>query len=591
MKKTIILFAASAITINLNAQLQEAIALTDKEQFEKATGLYKAAVAAAPTSGEAWYFMGENYWYNERRDSAEACYRKGVEVNPRFPLNHIGLGKVLQNKDGTTGTHAQATVGSGGTSASVGMGSNMTEAQRQFEEALVLIEDKTNKFSKPVKSLAYRELAEALVSCKEPNYTTALAHLAKAEELNPTDIEIFILRGDILAKKDPRTGPTEAVAEYKKAIDLQGMNPKPLTKKAVMYHRSGRNPVAAIEEYTKAITNDPAYAPAYRGRAEAYFSNKEVDKATADYEKYLELNKGSVSARVRYAKFLYLVGRYSESLTEINAVKATGLDDNSLRRIEGYNLSASGDYVKALEVMEEYLSQQPDDLEIPSDWEVMGKIYEGLAKQVGEGTITTGGLPTGNLDSLAAEFCLMCVRVDRDRVDLFTNAAQLFRKTKQYDKEVQVWKEKIATGDVKANDWFFLGGAANRAKQFNLADSAWTKYIERNDKAYQGYLGRARANVGLDTAKTTWQAKPFYEEVVRRMKPEEIEKNKVDAEEAYFYLGYYYYSKEENLPMAKCWMEKVRDLNAGTNNTKIGSDMILRKEMKDLAPADCTLLP
>ena len=80
-------------------------------------------------------------------------------------------------------------------------------------------------------------------------------------------------------------------------------------------------------------------------------------------------------------------------------------------------------------------------------------------------------------------------------------------------------------------------------------------------------------------------------EVVRRMKPEEIEKSKVDAEEAYFYLGYYYYAQEKNLPMAKCWMEKVRDLNAGTNNTKIGSDMILTKEMKDLAPADCTLLP
>ena len=57
-----------------------------------------------------------------------------------------------------------------------------------------------------------------------------------------------------------------------------------------------------------------------------------------------------------------------------------------------------------------------------------------------------------------------------------------------------------------------------------------------------------------------------------------------------FYLGYYYYTQEKNLPLAKCWMEKVRDLNAGTANTKIGSEMLLRNEMKDLAAADCTLL-
>ncbi|MBP6573388.1 MAG: hypothetical protein KA230_02975 [Flavobacteriales bacterium] len=566
MKKSIILCAASVVSLNLSAQLQEATQLTDKEQFEKATSLYKVAIAAAPTSGEAWFFMGENFWYNERRDSAEICYRKGAEVNPRFPLNHAGIGKALRAKD------------------------NITEAQAKFTEALAMAEDKTNKFGKPAKSLAYREVAEAMSVGKNPDFVTAMAYLAKAEELTPSDIEIFILRGDMSVAADPRSGPTQAVAEYNKAINLQGLNPKPLTKKALMYHRSGRNPAGAVEEYTKAIANDAAYAPAYRGRAEAHFSLKQYDQATADYEKYLELNKGSVSARVRYAKFLYLIGKNNESLAEITALKATGLNDNSLRRIEGYNLAAAGNYVQALEVMEEYLSEQPDDLEIPSDWEVMGKIYEGLAKQVGEGTITTGGLPSGNLDSLAAEMCLICVRVDRDRPDLYLNAANLFKKAKRYDKEVEVWQEKIAAGEAKANDYFYLGSAANRAKMFPLADSAWTSYIERNSKTYDGYLGRARANVGMDTARTTWQAKPFYEEVVKHLTPENIEKKKVDVEEAYFYLGYYYYTQEKNLPLAKCWMEKVRDLNAGTANTKIGSEMLLRNEMKDLAAADCTLL-
>ena len=74
------------------------------------------------------------------------------------------------------------------------------------------------------------------------------------------------------------------------------------------------------------------------------------------------------------------------------------------------------------------------------------------------------------------------------------------------------------------------------------------------------------------------------------MKLEEQASKKVELEEAYFYLGFYYFTKEKDMGAAKCWFTKLKDLNAGTSNTKVGSDMLLTKELKDVGAKDCTLL-
>ncbi len=72
--------------------IAEGIALTESERFEKAATTFRSLLSASPTDGEAWFYLGENYFENEHEDSAAYCYNKGVEVNPRQPLNHAGQG-------------------------------------------------------------------------------------------------------------------------------------------------------------------------------------------------------------------------------------------------------------------------------------------------------------------------------------------------------------------------------------------------------------------------------------------------------------------------------------------------------------------
>ena len=96
--KTFLTLGSFCIAFGAFAQLPEAIKLTDNEQFEKATAAFKRIVESSPNSGEAWFYLGENYFAEDRSDSAEAAFEKGIEVNPGYALNYAGSGKVFHGQ-------------------------------------------------------------------------------------------------------------------------------------------------------------------------------------------------------------------------------------------------------------------------------------------------------------------------------------------------------------------------------------------------------------------------------------------------------------------------------------------------------------
>ena len=576
LSKAIILTTSCATVLNVSAQsLADAIKLTDKEQFEKATLAFNALLTADPQNGETWFYLGENYWSNDRSDSADFCYKRGVGVSPKFPLNEVGIGKVMWLRG------------------------QVVEAQAQFDKAVAISCDKANKCSKPLQASTYREIAEALAQGNSKNLAKALEFVAKSQEFDPKNPETFILKGDILFDQNPTDGGTPLENGFKPAINLDPLNAKPVARKAFMYYR-GKNFAASIEEYTKAIAIDPSFAPAYSGRAEAYFMARDFEKATADMNKYLELNKGSQSARIRNAQFLFLVKKYDESLTEIQALEAEGVKNIVLVRLKAYDLTEKADFVAAEATMKAYLAEQPEAKVISLDYEYLGKIYQGLVPKPVPPTPPAPGAAatppqvtamTMNYDSLAAEMYLKAARMDRSKGYLFADAAKAYSKAKLFEKAIAAMREKIAQGKPEANDYYFLGDAANKGKRWLTADSAWATYIQRNGEVYQGYKFRARAQNNLDSAEVkAFTAKPFYEQVLLKMKPEEKEKYKADLEEALNYMGLYnlYNTEAKDLPKARCYFEKVKALNAGTSITKqVNEVMLLTKDLKDVVPGSC----
>lgn len=593
--KNILTIGIACTALAASAQLPEAIKLTENEQFEKATAAFKHIVQNSPSSGEGWFYMGENYYANDQADSAEAAFLRGIEVNPNYSLNYAGVGKVLRDKGDING------------------------AQAQFAKASEVAELKANKNSKQQIAATYREEAQGLLAGKTPDYAGALALLQKAIDLYPKDPEAYIIKGDALFDQNPRDGTTP-LENYKKAMELAPLSAEPVARKAFMYYRA-KNFTSSIDEYTNAIALDPNYAPAYRGRAEAWFMARNFDKATADMEKYLQLNTGSTSARVRNAQFLFLVKKYDQSLSEIQALEQEGVKNMTLKRLKAFDLEEKGMYSEADKAMQAYFAEQPKDKVISLDYEYQAKIYQGLAKQMEQnppinivnGTAMVDGNnaklastvknPDGTTtlsfkltpyDSLAAEMYLKAARMDPSKNYLFLEAAKAFTDAKAYGKAVSAMQEKVKGGQPEVNDWYYLGAMANRAKMFQTADSAWAIYISKQPNIYQGYLYRARAQAGMDTTEVKyWLAKSSYEEVIRKMKPDEQQGQKADLEEAYNYMGLYYlYNKAEmDRAKAKCWFEKVSALNAGTSITKQVNDVFLKmKELKGVEPAaDCSV--
>lgn len=542
------MITAFGAVVGAQAQtVAEAIALTESERFEKAGTTLRSLLAASPTDGEAWFYLGENYFENDREDSAAYCYNKGVEVNPRQPLNYAGQGKVLWVKG------------------------QRDQAVAKFNEAIGIATDKANKFTKKLQAQTQREVAEGYASGNNKDLAKAMAAVDAAIALDATDPEAFILKGDIMWEQNP-TDASQPVALYKKASDLRTTSAKPVARRGLVYHRA-RNFDAAIAEYDKAIGIEPGFAPAYRGRAEAYFGKRDFAKAKADYDEYLKLNSGSQSAMVRYAQFLYLVQDYKQSLDLIGKLQAAGVDNNTLLRIKGYDQVELKDSANAMATLDAYFAKQPQEKVVPSDLQYYGRAVALM----------------GN-DSLAGEKIMAAAAMPNADPDLYLEAGSYFQKAKLFDRAVLAYQAKTNSSKVVVNDWYYLGGAAQKAEQYEVADMAWTKYTERQQNIYQGYLGRARANVGLDPEKTTWQARPFFEEALRKMKPEDIAgKAAKDAEEAMFYLAFYHFYGSKDLPAAKCWFQKVKELNTGTERTKQSSDMLLSKELKDQPAATCEL--
>ena len=545
MRASILICSIVGIAIGAMAQtpLQRTAQLSENERIEDALKEVRSILAKEPANGEAWFLLGEIQMENDQLDSAAAAYQRGSAAEPSFLLNMIGKAKVDQ-------------------------ANGNSDAARAGMEAVI---QKIAKMPKEMQARIYRNAAKGLILGTTPDHALALRYIDKAIELLPNEPDSYIVKGDIELDANPADA-SKPLMNYRKAMDLAPNTARPIAKRAYVYHR-GANPTAAIAEYDKAITLDPTFAPAFRGRAESHFMARDYEKAVADYQKYLELNQGSQSARSRYAQFLFLSNKYAESLELINALEQEGVKNNTLARLKGYNLVELGDTANALNALETYFEQQPPDRVLSTDVQYYGKAIAML----------------GN-DSLAGEKLLAAASMNRADPNLYAEAGSYFLKAKMYDKAVEAYQKKVASPKVAVNDWYYLGGAANRAQQFNVADSAWANYVVHQPNIYQGYLGRARAQVGLDPEKTTWQAKPFYEDVIRRMTPEDISRSPIDAEEAYFYLAFYNFTVTEDLPVAKCWFEKVKALNAGTGNTKIANDMLLTKELKDVNPAQCEIL-
>lgn len=496
-------------TISSAQSLADARRLTLNEQYEAASGVFRTLVTTTPGKGDYWFYFGKNLLEAENLDSARILFMQGIQHEPANPLNYAGMGIVAKTEG------------------------NAGESAKLFEKALQLGGGKNAE--------VLIRVAEAHVAIEKRDLPQAMNLLQQAEKLQPKNPEIQIITGDAFLENHDGSS---AIKYYEKALALDPQSPLAMLRIGQLWTKA-RNYIGkdgqkgALEYFKEAVAIDPGFAPAYRELGEVYARAQRYQEAKTNYEKYLELSKGNLSARVRYASFLYLTKEYNASLNEIRQIWTQDTTKNLLNRLAAYSSYELKEYDNGLIYIEKFFQRQPQGKIIPSDYTYYGKLLSATGQ-----------------DSLAILKLRSALEQDSSQTDLYSDMAALYAKLKQHDQAVLMYQKKIETGKPTTNDYFRMGQSYYNMKEFGKADTAFMKITESQPSLVVGHLWRGRANASLDPESSEGLAKPHYEEVVKLAESDTVKYQK-ELTEAYKYLGFYYYITKD-YPNARTWWEKVR---------------------------------
>jgi tetratricopeptide (TPR) repeat protein len=272
--------------------------------------------------------------------------------------------------------------------------------------------------------------------------------------------------------------------------------------------------------------------------AEVYAAMKDYSKASEFYTKYIELSEITTEKSKRHASLLYLNKEYEKAISTIEKViKIEGENPTSIR-IMAYSYlrleqtDGSRYYFQKLFTM-------PSVEYLPTDYEN----YSDLLSR------------TGN-DSLAIEYLLKITELDSSRKDIYGKMSILYFKEKNWSGVVSSLQNK---GEITAQEYFDLGKAYYFLQDYVHADSAFNILVERVPDLAIGHFWKARVKTNFDPESDSGLAKPDYE-LFLQLSSEDTLRFKKELIEAYSYLGYYYFLKEDNAN-SKLYWQKVYALD------------------------------
>src|ERR1700756_1297961 len=505
-----------------NAQsLQNAIIKTENEQFNLAASEFKQLITKEPTKGDNYFYYGENFYKNDKIDSALIMYKKGSEVQPTNGLNFVGIGKV-QAQQGKT-----------------------ADANASFFKAKTLAGKNANVLI---------ELADAYINAPEAskNSTQALTILDEALKYDSKNAEAHLIKGDALLDLHPTEGGP-AIKEYDEAQKLNPKSPKSVLRQGKLFYRA-RNYQLALDKYKEAIKIDPTFAPAYIEIAELYHRANQDNNALESIKKYLELNANNAYAQGRYASFLFESKQYPDAIKQIEEIQKKDTSDVYLYRLLGYSYYEMGNktdtaaYTKGYKALSKFFQKTSDKnfKYIADDYSHIGSLLSKIGK-----------------DSLGVVELQKAIDLDPAKnCELYGEMGKIWMKAKKYDKAIVAYEKMPIWGkSLTGQNYYDLGRAYYYGpKDFVKADTAFSKLIQANPTYPLGYFWKAKVHVQMDPKNEKWLAKPDYEKALELVKPEDRTANKANVIDACSYLGYYYVKLKDN-EKAKPYWTTVKELD------------------------------
>lgn len=513
---TVIAFSMAVLMMTgsevFSQDLKAAIKLTRSEQFTAAETAFKNLIQQSPQDGDIYYYYGQNflqeyfsdtvtYDLKEKSDAARKIFQQGVVKDSANPLNYIGLAEVdMLMKD-------------------------LPAAQGKMDKVMTLLPSKANKklVMAPEKhAMALIQAANAYVRAGVSDTAKIFGYLRTAEKLDKKNFDLYIVRGDayIFMLNDG----SKAIASYNLA---QSYNPESSLAKlriGQLWLRA-RNYKDALTYYQEVIKMDPNFAPAYRELGFLLSKAGRNEEAKQNFQKFLALSAGNVTARVQYVNTLFEIQDYKTAVEELNTVYRSDSSNNDLNRALAYAYYETGTYDKGLYYIQKYFKNADPEKIRSTDYSYYGRL---LAKN--------------KFDSLAPEQLMKAYELDTSKPELITEAAMSWVKIKKYPQAAELFNKKIALNKANAMDYYNLGKIYYNMQDFINADTNLAIFNQMQPDYIPGFVWRGRTKSNLDPESDLGLAKPVYEAILEKTTSDTLKYQK-ERMEAMYYLAFYYFKQ------------------------------------------------
>jgi len=598
----------------LNGQaLQDAITYTKNEQYDEADKLFQQLVKAEPSNSKVYFHYGENSLLNYFADTisnslaatareAGDLFNKGVTANPSEPLNYIGLAKVAFFQ----GDNAKA------------------EELRLKAKSLLPTYKKIKQIQDP-KGYAYTlaKIAQSYINFEKVDTSKALPFIRHALTIDPRNSEVYIIAGDIYILVNDGS---KAIKNYNLAQDWDLQSPTANMKIGSIYVK-GRNLMAAIPFYEQAIALNADYAPAYRELGQLYSMAGRFEESRKYFEKYLELTKGNIPAKIRYVNALFYAKEYQEVIRNVEEIFAIDNSRTYMNRIAGYSAYEEGDYDAAKSYMDKLFELLPADRLIKKDYIYYARILVRRNQDYSKLIIDTDNdasdlaklqerypaLKSPAKEKMKADIDALKVKVDAGKARItqaenelnkafeayesainFTgvDANLIYEKgmsqysTRRYDDAAATWARLFDKGRDSENDYLQTGRAYYQAKKFDKAEEIFNQMVAKYPTSLQGYLWLANTASAKDPDSELGLAKPKFQKVLAVASVDSV-KNTKEMFDAMRYLGYNAL-QDHNYDLAGAYYSRMFNLVPKNEDFKVkalGSMSAMHLQMGDYTKA------
>jgi len=557
--KLLMVFLFSIFTF-VNAQKNIGIDYYGIKDYELAKKYFLQKLSENPA--EAHYYLGEIAFAEGQLEEAENYYNKGLQTKFDFYCK-IGLAKI-----------------------------NLKKGQKsEALSSLLSIQKKHSSDIDILVAIGYAYLDNQLYKDVE----SLLKDMQKVDKKNP---KIYVLEGDMFNSMQQNG---VAAGKYEMAILFDPNYAPAYIKLAEVYEKS--NWQVAIEKLKNLLERHPDYTIAYRYLGKIYTNNMRLSLAIDAFKAFFAAGNYTLDDIGKYAQALFFNKNYDEANEKIKEGLAINPSHFVLNRLQMYvaahtlNIEAGLNYAKQFFLLKK---EQPDEY-ITLDYSMYAlllkeaKMYDEAIEQykqvlLKDNTAIESYKEIAILANLkgqsgvAADYYRYYIeKSEPEKIDVMdyfqmgryyysastfrnaTDTANLLLRYKDDNFLSTISENELQKDSLLANVQLFIEKALKY--YMNQADRAFGKVIELVPDGYTGYMWKGRVNSLMDPNSEMGLAKPYYEKVVEILAEREEKTNIVinSLVEAYSYLGYYYYLKEDKPNITLFW-NKVLELDPENTN-------------------------